>query len=148
MRPDAEICRDAKRRPEPESELRHSENIPLPERTALPLPMQFGLEKPNDRLGGTIDDYMVRQVLPHVPDAWVDFDKTTVGYEIPISHHFYVYKPPRSLDEIEVDINALEGEIAVVLEGLVGCSPVQEPFVTSDASRTAPAGQWRNRILG
>ena len=60
-----------------------------------------------------------REVLPHVPDAWVDYDKTKVGYEIPINRHFYVYQPPRPLDEIEADITALEGEIAGLLKGLV-----------------------------
>jgi len=44
---------------------------------------------------------------------------TTVGYEIPIYRHFYVYKPPRLLDEIEADISTLEGEIAGLLKGLV-----------------------------
>ena len=48
---------------------------------------------------------MAKEVLPHVPDAWVDYDKTKVGYEIPINRHFYVYKPPRALDDIEKDIN-------------------------------------------
>ena len=122
--PDAEICRDAKGRREPDSELRDTENISLPESTTLPLPMQFGPDKPNDRLvaafRGTIEEYMAREVLPHVPDAWVDFDKTKVGYEIPISRHFYVYRPPRPLNEIERDITELEGEIAGLLEGLVG----------------------------
>ncbi len=121
--PNAEICRDAKGRPEPDSDLRDTENIPLPEGTALPLPMQFGPDKPIDRLvaafRGTIEDYMAREVLPHVPDAWVDFDKTKVGYEIPVNRHFYVYKPPRPLDEIEADITGLEGEIAGLLKGLV-----------------------------
>ena len=121
--PDAEICRDSAGRPEPDSELRDTENIPLPAGTALPLPMQFGPDKPNDRLvvafRDTIDDYMTREVLPHVPDAWVDFDKTKVGYEIPINRHFYVYKAPRPLDEIEIEITTLESEIAGLLEGLV-----------------------------
>ncbi len=121
--PDAEICRDGKDRPEPDSELRDTENIPLPEGTTLPLPMQFGPDKPNDRLveefRDVIDAYMAREVLPHVPDAWVDYDKTKVGYEIPINRHFYVYKPPRPLDEIEADITTLEGEIAGLLKGLV-----------------------------
>lgn len=121
--PDAEICRDAKGRPEPDSELRDTENIPLPEGTTLPLPMQFGPDKPNDRLVAafrdTVDAYMAAEVLPHVPDAWVDYDKTKVGYEIPINRHFYVYKPPRPLDEIEADITTLEGEIARLLKGLV-----------------------------
>jgi type I restriction enzyme M protein len=121
--PDAEICRDSAGRPEPDSELRDTENIPLPAGTSLPLPMQFGPDKPNDRLvvafRDTIDDYMTREVLPHVPDAWVDFDKTKIGYEIPINRHFYVYKAPRPLDEIETEITTLEGEVAGLLEGLV-----------------------------
>ena len=45
-----------------------------------------------------------REVLPHVPDAWVDYDKTKVGYEIPINRHFYVYKPPRPLDDIDAEL--------------------------------------------
>ena len=121
--PKAEICRDGKRRPEPDSELRDTENIPLPPGTALPLPMDFGPDKPNDRLveafRDDIDAYMAREVLPHVPDAWADYAKTRVGYEIPINRHFYVYKPPRPLDQIEADIAELEGEIAEMLKGLV-----------------------------
>lgn len=121
--PDAEICRDTHGRPEPDSELRDTENIPLPEGTELPLPMQFGPDKPNDRLvvafRDTIDNYMAREVLPHLRDAWVDFDKTKVGYEIPMNRHFYVYKAPRPLDEIEANITMLEGEIAELLKGLV-----------------------------
>ena len=119
----AEICRDAKGRPEPDTELRDTENIPLPYHAELPLPMDFGPGKPNDRLveafRDDIDAYMAREVLPHVPDAWVDYSKTKVGYEIPINRHFYVYKPPRPLNEIETDITRLEGEIAGLLKGLV-----------------------------
>ena len=121
--PEAEICRDAKGHPEPDSDLRDTENIPLPEGTELPLPMAFGPDKPNDELvqtfRTTIDAYMKREVLPHVPDAWVDYGKTKVGYEIPINRHFYVYKPPRPLPEIEADIRQLEGEIADLLKGLL-----------------------------
>ena len=121
--PDAEICRDSKGQPEPDSELRDTENIPLPPGTALPLPMDFGPAKPNDRLveafRGDVDAYMAREVLPHVPDAWVDYPKTKVGYEIPINRHFYVYKPPRPLDQIEADITQLEGKIDGLLKGLV-----------------------------
>jgi len=121
--PNAEICRDAKGRPEPDSELRDTENIPLPPGTKLPLPMPFGPDKPNAKLveafRNEIDAYMTREVLPHVPDAWVDHDKTKIGYEIPINRHFYVYKPPRPLGEIEAEITELEGEIAGLLKGLV-----------------------------
>ena len=121
--PDAVICRDREGEPEPDSKLRDTENIPLPECTKLPLPMQFGPDKPNDELVEAfrrdIDAYMARKVLPHVPDAWVDYSKTKVGYEIPINRHFYVYKPPRPLEEIETEIVELEGEIAGLLKGLV-----------------------------
>ena len=121
--PQAEICRDGKGRPEADPELRDTENIPLPEGTQLPLPMDFGPDKPNDRLVAAfreaIDTYMTNEVLPHVPDAWVDYDKTKVGYEIPMNRHFYVYKPPRPLEEIENDISKLEKEIAGMLGGLV-----------------------------
>ena len=120
---EAEICQNSKGRPEPDGELRDTENIPLPPGTALPLPMDFGPKKPNDRLirafRDDIDAYIAREVLPHVPDAWVDYGKTKVGYEIPINRHFYVYKPPRPLDRIEADITQLEGGIAKLLKGLM-----------------------------
>lgn len=140
--PKAEICRDGKGRPEADSELRDTENIPLPETFETPaafagsfddgnnpehkaawLPMFFGPDRPNEHLVAAmkpaIDAYIEREVKPHVPDAWVDYDKTKVGYEIPINRHFYVYKPPRPLEEIEADITALESEIAGLLKGLV-----------------------------
>ena len=120
---EAAICQDGKGRPVSDSELRDTENIPLPAGTELPLPMDFGPNRPNDQLievfRDDIDAYIARQVLPHVPDAWVDYSKTKVGYEIPINRHFYVYMPPRSLDEIEADIAKFEGEIARLLKGLL-----------------------------
>ncbi len=119
---DAEICRNSKDEPEADGELRDTENIPLPQGTKLPLPMAFGPDQSNDDLvdqfRGDIDDYIAREVLPHVPDAWVDYGKTKVGYEIPVNRHFYVYKPPRPLDEIEAEIGGLENEIAELLKGL------------------------------
>ena len=119
----AAICRDSKGRAEPDSELRDSENVPLPPGTELPLPMGFGPNKPNERLVETfqtdIDTYIGREVLPYIPDAWVDYRKTKVGYEIPINRHFYVCRPPRSLDQIEADITQFEGEISRLLKELV-----------------------------
>ena len=81
--PEAEICRDAKGTVEPDPSLRDTERVPLSE---------------------GIEEYVAREVLPHVPDAWVDHAKTKVGYEIPFTRHFYVYTPPRPLEEIDADI--------------------------------------------
>ena len=66
----AEVCRDAKGRPEADSDLRDTENVPLKE---------------------NVEEYFKREVLPHVPDAWIDHKKTKVGYEIPLNRHFYRY---------------------------------------------------------
>jgi type I restriction enzyme M protein len=62
-----------------------------------------------------VDDYMRHEVLPYIPDAWVDHDRTKIGYEIPLTRHFYRYVPPRPLEEIDADIRALEGEIQGLL---------------------------------
>ncbi|MEP1520289.1 class I SAM-dependent DNA methyltransferase [Ascidiaceihabitans sp.] len=138
----AEICTDARGNPEADSELRDTENIPLPADITLPqdfidqiskdenaahkgavLPMFFGPDKPNDLLvktmRPTIEAYLDYEVRPHVGQAWVDYTKTKVGYEIPINRHFYVYKPPRALGKIESDISKLEDSIAAQLKGLV-----------------------------
>jgi len=122
----AEKCIWVGDKPEADAELRDTENVPLPAGTSFPLPMPFGPD-PQNKLNGdvvklmtpAIDAYMAAEVLPHVPDAWVDYSKTKVGYEIPFNRHFYVYKPPRELDQIEGEIETLEGEIAKLLKGLV-----------------------------
>jgi type I restriction enzyme M protein len=91
----AEICRDKNGSPEPDAELRDTETVPLKE---------------------SIDEYFKREVLPHVPDAWIDITKTKVGYEIPLNRHFYRYEPPRPLEVIETDIKRLESEILGMLK--------------------------------
>jgi len=95
----AEICRNAQRNPEPDSDLRDTENVPLKEK---------------------IEEYFLREVLPHVPDAWIDTSKTKVGYEIPLNRHFYRYEPPRPLKVIEEDIKALETDIVRLLAEVTG----------------------------
>lgn len=77
----------------------------------------------NVPLGQSIDEYFAREVLPHVPDAWIDTGKTDakdgqvgiVGYEINFNRYFYVYQPPRALAEIDADLTAVEAEIAALL---------------------------------
>ncbi|MFI7297397.1 N-6 DNA methylase [Streptomyces sp. NPDC050121] len=79
---------------EPDADLRDYENIPL---------------------GEDVEAYLKREVLPHVPDAWIDHTKTKIGYEIPFTRHFYVYKPPRPLAEIDAELKSLEAEIQALL---------------------------------
>ena len=100
--------------PEPDPDLRDNENVPLP-------PVQVTWEtEPEGRLASVdyrsaVEDYMATEVLPYVPDAWVDHTKTKLGYEIPLTRHFYKYVPPRPLAEIDAEIKALEGEIQDLL---------------------------------
>lgn len=92
--PDGELQTDRKGEPLPDPDLRDYENVPLDE---------------------DIDEYVAREVLPHVPDAWVDHTKTKIGYEIPFTRHFYKYVPPRPLDEIDAELKELEAEIQRLL---------------------------------
>ncbi|MGO4818217.1 type I restriction-modification system subunit M [Flavobacterium sp. W22_SRS_FP1] len=94
-----QVVADKKGNPKVDSSLRDTENIPL-----------------------TIDmkDYMKREVLPHVPDAWIDETKTNIGYEINFTKYFYHYKPLRSLDEIRKDIMAIEQETDGLLKEVIG----------------------------
>ena len=62
-----------------------------------------------------IDDYLEAEVHPYVPEAWLDPDKTKIGYEIPLTRHFFTYVPPRPLQEIDAEINKLESEIQSLL---------------------------------
>ena len=62
-----------------------------------------------------IDNYVEQEVHPYVPDAWIDHTKTKIGYEIPLTRHFYVYTPPRPLEEIDAEIKQLEQEIQELL---------------------------------
>ena len=64
----------------------------------------------NVPLSKDIEAYFAREVLPHVPDAWIDFSKTKVGYEVNFTKYFYQYKPLRSLADIRADILKLEEE--------------------------------------
>ncbi|HDZ8896449.1 TPA: SAM-dependent DNA methyltransferase [Aeromonas dhakensis] len=97
----AEVCK-TKGEQEANADLRDNENVPL---------------------GEDIHEYLKREVLPHVPDAWIDTSKTDpldgqvgiVGYEIPFNRHFYQYQPPRELAAIDADLDAVAKEIMQLL---------------------------------
>ncbi|EUC85454.1 class I SAM-dependent DNA methyltransferase [Enterobacter hormaechei] len=97
----ADICKK-NGQTEPDTSLRDYENVPLSE---------------------SVETYFAREVMPHVPDAWIDIEKTDpydgqvgiVGYEIPFNRHFYRYQPPRSLDEIDRDLDGVSREIMALL---------------------------------
>ena len=103
----AAICRDADGNLEPDPELRDTENVPLAE---------------------SVESYFEREVLPHVPDAWIDTRKRdpkdgqvgVVGYEINVNRAFYRYTPPRPLEEIEADLRAIEADILRMLAEVTG----------------------------
>jgi type I restriction enzyme M protein len=94
-----QVVTDKKGNPKPDSSLRDTENVPL-----------------------TMDlqEYMEKEVLPHVPDAWVDETKTNIGYEVNFTKYFYQYKPLRSLDDIRKDIMAIEQKTDGLLKEVIG----------------------------
>ena len=87
----------AKGKPVPDASLRDTENVPL---------------------GEDVETYFKREVVPHVSDAWMDPDKTKVGYEIPFNRHFYVFKPPRPLAEIDAELKGVTDRIQAMIQGL------------------------------
>ena len=86
-----------KGKPVADSSLRDTENVPLHEE---------------------VETYFKREVLPHASDAWIDHEKTKVGYEIPFNRHFYVFKPPRPLAEIDTELKGVTDKILTMIQGL------------------------------
>ncbi|RKG60823.1 SAM-dependent DNA methyltransferase [Corallococcus sp. AB011P] len=86
-----------KGKPMADANLRDTENVPLSE---------------------DVETYFQREVVPHAPDAWIDHEKTKVGYEIPFNRHFYVFKPPRPLAEIDAELKGVTDRILTMIGGL------------------------------
>jgi type I restriction enzyme M protein len=82
---------------QPDANLRDTENVPL---------------------GEDVEAYFRSEVKPHAPDAWIDHEKTKVGYEIPFNRHFYVFTPPRPLEEIDVELRVVTKRIVEMIGGL------------------------------
>ena len=83
-----------------------------------PLPDSSQRDTENVPLSDKVQAYFVREVLPHAKDAWIDHDKTKVGYEIPFNRHFYVFEPPRELAEIDADLKKVTDRIIGMIKGL------------------------------
>ncbi len=112
--PDAPVITDPKGNPKPDPQLRDYENVPLPtKRVDHETDTTRRLDTIEYR--SAIDDYLETEVHPYVPDAWHDPTKTKIGYEIPLTRHFYTYTPPRPLEEIDNEIRTLEAEIQALL---------------------------------
>jgi type I restriction enzyme M protein len=103
----AAVCRDKDGNPEPDPELRDNESVPLSE---------------------GVETFFAREVIPHIKDAWIDTNKRDpkdgeigiVGYEINFNRYFYRYKPPRALEEIQLDIRHIEQDILRMLAEVTG----------------------------
>jgi type I restriction enzyme M protein len=113
--PEAPVITNRRSEPEPDPELRDNENVPLPT-NAVTWQVDTTERLATVEYRTAISDYMTAEVLPYVPDAWIDHDKTKIGYEIPLTRHFYKYVPPRPLAEIDAEIKALETEIQDLLQ--------------------------------
>ena len=111
---EAPVVADRSGSPKPDPDLRDQENVLLPDaRVAFELDPTARLETIEYRTA--VDDYLETQVHPYVPDAWCDPDKTKIGYEIPLTRHFFSFIPPRPIQEIDVEIKTLEAEIQSLL---------------------------------
>lgn len=123
--PAAQICYDKKGKPEVDSDLRDTENVPLPPGISLPLPLDYESKQNKGKIDLApllklvqphCEAWLAKEVLPYRPDAWINHANLKVGYEIPFNRHFYEYEAPRPLDEIEADIARLEQEIMAMLK--------------------------------
>lgn len=101
------------KQPEPDPDLRDQENIPLPAGW-----LSFDHEGRTAALIGSAEKHLAEEIHPYVPDAWIDHAKTKVGFEIPFTRQFYVYEPPRPVEEIAVEIKELESQIQDWMKGL------------------------------
>jgi type I restriction enzyme M protein len=117
--PDAEgvLLTDKEGNPLPDTDLRDSENVPFPAISVRWEPDSADRLKTKEFRTAS-NDYLIAEVHPYVPDAWVNHDKTKIGYEIPLTRYFHKYVPPRPIAAIDADIKQLEGEIAELLQGL------------------------------
>ena len=112
----ADYCYKGKNK-ESDSSLRDTETIPLSFDVAA---FEVDPTKHIKKEHSNILDYVEREVKPHVPEFWIDHDKTKIGYEIPFTRYFYKYEPLRPFAEIMLEIDALEQEIQAEIRQVIG----------------------------
>ena len=112
--PEAATVTGAKGKPKPDPTLRDFENVPLPAKRVA-FESDTGRRLDTTEYRTAVEDYLKKEVRPYVPDAWYDPKKTKIGYEIPLTRHFYTYTPPRPLEEIDAEISTLQTEIQTLL---------------------------------
>ena len=117
---DGKPVTDRKGKPKPDTSRRDQENVSLPEGTPDWQPSDDKTSGRIDRLADDehvelVEEYLAEEVHPWVPDAWVDHSKTKVGYEIPLTRHFYVYEAPRPVEEIDAEARELEERVQKLL---------------------------------
>ena len=112
------VLQTKKGKPLSDPALREQESVPLPPGTPDWNEADVGAAKrlANADHRAAVAAYVEEEVLPWVPDAWVDHSKTKIGYEIPLTRHFYTYEPPRPVAEIDAEIKQLEAEIRALLD--------------------------------
>ena len=110
----APVAVDKKGAPQPDADLRDQENIPLPSGY-----LSLSEAKRTAALVKQADEYLEAEIKPYASDAWIDHDKTKIGYEIPFTRHFYEYVPPRPLAEIDAELIETEKKIQELLAGLL-----------------------------
>lgn len=110
--PDAPVTLK-KGKPVPDVDLRDQENIPLPDGW-------FDLDDDERKrvLLESAEAHLENEIKPYVPDAWIDHSRTKLGFEIPFTRQFYVYEPPRPVEEIAAEIKELESQIQEWMKGL------------------------------
>lgn len=110
---DAQVVIGKGGKPEPDPDLRDNESVPLPERW-------FALDDGAraDALVESAEAYLETEIRPYIAEAWIDHVKTKVGFEIPFARQFYVYEPPRLVEDIAAEIRELEAQIQAWMQGL------------------------------
>ena len=111
--PDATVVTGRGGKVEPDPDLRDQENVPLPAGW-----LALSEQERGKALVETAEAHLENEIRPYVPDAWIDHTKTRVGFEIPFTRQFYIYVPPRPVEEIAAEIKGFEAQIQQWMSGL------------------------------